>query len=57
MNDSNGIPMASVQYLGNSLKSVNPIDILPNGYIMTKENKNINLTFSKVKYLVEYKYN
>ena len=55
--DDNGIPMCTIQYLGNSCQSIDPIDILPKGYKMTKENKNIYLKFSKVKYLVEYKYN
>ena len=50
------IPISTIQYLGNSSESVDPIDILPNGYNMTKQNKNIYLKFSKVKYLVEYKY-
>jgi len=55
--DDDGFPIAAIQYLGNSSESIDPLDVLPNGYVMTKENTNIVLNFSKVKYLVEYKYN
>jgi len=54
--DDDGIPVSKIQYLGNSCKSVDPIDILPNEFYKSSENSNINLKFSKVKYLIEYKY-
>ena len=54
--NDNGLPASAIQYLGNSPESVDPIDFLPNGYSMTKANTNICLQFSKVKFLVEYRY-
>lgn len=54
--DNNGFPSSTIQYLGNSNESIDPITILPNELYKSNENKNIYLNFSKVKYLVEYKY-
>ena len=51
-----GLPHAQTTYLGNSITSGDPLYYLPGGFYENKVNKNIYLKFSKVKYIIEYKY-
>ena len=53
---NSGNPISSIQYLGNSSTSCDPMYYLPMGFGKNKENKNIDFAFSKVRYIIEYKF-
>ena len=56
INKELGVPQSSIQYLGNSNNSGDPKYYLPVEFYEYKKNKNIDLAFSKVRYLIEYKF-